>query len=193
MKAPACCTCALFTRWVPCYPRAFSEVPSLLCTSRPWLTTSAANSHLSTSRSSSKYIRKVQHSTLIRSLRQTAASSLATFEISTMLSTQDHSSFANYLQAAVAHIDLGEHRPLHDLLNVANAKSMLHADLSVLFESKTVGGTAKASLNSCSACARGVLRSQTSLWKRAAACKHQTKRNLRDSAGHQRSDHQQCQ
>ncbi|DBB10759.1 hypothetical protein WJX82_009512 [Trebouxia sp. C0006] len=43
-----------------------------------------------------------------------------------MPTTQDHSSFANYLQAAVTHIDL---------------------DLSVHFDSKTVGGTAELHVN----------------------------------------------
>jgi len=43
-----------------------------------------------------------------RILGRTAASITHTAEISTMPTTQDHSSFANYLQAAVTHIDLGE-------------------------------------------------------------------------------------
>ena len=43
-----------------------------------------------------------------RSLGRTAASIPHTAVIPTMPTTQDHSSFANYLQAAVTHIDLGE-------------------------------------------------------------------------------------
>ncbi|KAL3142380.1 hypothetical protein ABBQ38_002716 [Trebouxia sp. C0009 RCD-2024] len=49
-------------------------------------------------------------------------SSLSTQQAVAMPVIQDHSSFANYWQAAVTHIDL---------------------DLSVHFDSKTVGGTAK--------------------------------------------------
>ncbi len=50
----------------------------------------------------------LKHCRSSRILGRTAASILHTAEMSTKLTTQDHSSFANYLQAAVTHIDLGE-------------------------------------------------------------------------------------
>jgi len=50
----------------------------------------------------------LNHCKSSRILGRTAASIPHTSEISTMPTTQDHSSFANYLQAAVTHIDLGK-------------------------------------------------------------------------------------
>lgn len=74
-------------------------------------------------------------------------SSLSTQQAVAMPVIQDHSSFANYWQAAVTHIDLGNQclQPCHseELQLPCAVPLLLPADLSVHFDSKTVGGTAK--------------------------------------------------
>ncbi|DBA81445.1 TPA: hypothetical protein ACH3X1_007229 [Trebouxia sp. C0004] len=70
---------------------------------------------------------QLNHCRSSRILGRTAASIPHTSDSLAMPTSQDHSSFANYLQAAVTHIDL---------------------DLSVHFDSKTVGGTAEVHSNS---------------------------------------------
>ena len=81
----------------------------------------------------------------VRQVSVGAISSLLTQQAVSMPITQDHSSFANYQQAAVTHVDLSKcmHHGFRFLCDVAISDksacaSLLLADLSVHFDSKSV-------------------------------------------------------
>lgn len=96
-----------------------------------------------------------------------ATSSLGTQQAVSMPITQDHSSFANYRQAAVTHVDLSKctHHDCYQtrcavaIVYCSAYPSLLLADLSVHFDSKSVGGTAKVSP-----------RCSTALWLHVGGC-----------------------
>ena len=128
-----------------------------------------------------------------------AGNSLTKQQAVAMPVTLDHSSFANYRQAAVTHIDLGKLTRGCTCSFFANYDQyvlmpmLLLADLSVHFDSKTVGGTAKVHAYCLDVYAYGgkLLSHETTI-ACAAVCQHQRERNVRSLPRHPRLDHQQC-
>jgi len=107
MNALRSCKSSLIARNTSGTFRSTSYFPSSpllpLCAAKASVNPRASERHPSYSRQQTLSYCKSN-----RILGLTAARIPHTSEISTMPTTQDHSSFANYLQAAVTHIDLGE-------------------------------------------------------------------------------------
>jgi len=107
MNALRICNSSLIARNILGTFRSTSYLPS-----SPLLPLGAAKAPINplASERHASYSRQqtLNHCQSSRILGRAAASIPHTAEISTMPTTQDHSSFANYLQAAVTHIDLGE-------------------------------------------------------------------------------------